>query len=157
MEPESRHWVSLARASGERVRRIYRGGPDGAARPRQLRAIARWLLLVGCAGLWVALFFLRQPADGLGTDFYPLYRAGRALLAGENPYGPALTAELVRDWHVPYAAAGFAYPLPAVVGVWPIVLLPLPLAILVWLVAGTLGSAAAIRLRPDWRSYLLLP
>jgi hypothetical protein len=121
------------------------------------RALMRALPLLVMACLWVALFFLRQPADGLGTDFYPLYRAGQALLAGENPYGPAMTAELTRAWHVPYAAAGFAYPLPAVVGVWPIVLLPLSLAVAVWVVAGTVGSMAAIRLRSDWRELLFLP
>ena len=127
---------------------------------RQTRPYApllRVLLLIVAACLWVVLFFLRQPADGLGTDFYPLYRAGRALLAGEDPYGPAITAELARTWHVPYAPAGFAYPLPAVVGVWPVLLLPLPLAILVWLAAGTAGAMSAIRLRSDWRGLLFLP
>jgi hypothetical protein len=143
--------------NGEQMRQIFHDSLDDVSRSKQRRALARWLLLIGCVGLWVGLFFLRQPKDGLGTDFYPLYRAGQALLAGENPYGPALMAEFVRDWRVPYAAAGFAYPLPAVVGVWPVLLLPLPLAILVWLVAGTLGSAAAIRLRSDWRTLLLLP
>lgn len=124
---------------------------------RPYRSLLHWLVLVAGAGLWIAAFFLRQPADGMGTDFYPIYRAGRALLAGENPYGAAVTAELARTWHVPYAAAGFAYPLPAVVGVWPIVLLPLPLAVLVWVLAGLAGAVAAIGLRRDWRGLLLLP
>jgi hypothetical protein len=117
----------------------------------------RWLLLLGALGLWAMLYVIRQPPDGLGTDFYPLYRAGQALLAGENPYGPELTAEFTRIWQVPYAAAGFAYPLPAVIGILPLVLLPLPVAILVWVLAGSLGSAASIGLREDWRSLLLLP
>jgi hypothetical protein len=58
---------------------------------------------------------------------------------------------------VPFAPAGFAYPLPAVVAVWPLVLLPLPLAVAIWTVSGTIGTAAAIRLQPEWRDLLLLP
>lgn len=120
-------------------------------------ALWRALPLIAAACAWAALFFLRQPADGMGTDFYPLHRAARALLAGENPYGPAITAELSRTWRAPYAAAGFAYPLPAVVGVLPLLLLPLPLAVGAWLALGVGGAAAAIRLRAEWRDLLFLP
>jgi hypothetical protein len=157
MKHEHNYSVVRARASNQQVQQFQDSGRAGVARARPHVLILRWLFLSGVVCLWIAIFFIRQPADGLGTDFYPLHRAGQALLVGINPYGSALTDEFIRAWHVPYAAAGFAYPLAAVVGVWPILLLPLPLAILVWVVAGTVGSAAAIRLRSDWRSLLLLP
>lgn len=119
--------------------------------------VFRWLSVVLLVVVWGVVSWWRQPSDGLGTDFYPLYRAGRALLAGENPYGAALTAHFVQVWHVPYAAAGFAYPLPAVVGVWPIVLLPLPVAIVVWVVVGVVGVVGAIGLQAQWRVLVWLP
>lgn len=136
--------------------RQLEGAPEGSA-AGWARALGRALPLIAAACAWAALFFLRQPADGMGTDFYPLYRGARALLAGANPYGPAITAELARTWRAPYAAAGFAYPLPAVVGALPLLLLPLPLAIAAWLAVGVGGSAAAIRLREEWRDLLFLP
>ncbi len=50
-----------------------------------------------------------------------------------------------------------SHPLPAIVGVLPLALLPLPLAVLICTASGAIGSAAAIRLREDWSSLLLLP
>lgn len=106
---------------------------------------------------WVAMLVLHQPGDRLGTDFYPIYWAGKLLLAAQNPYGPEAIAHFKQVWNVPFAAAGFAYPLPAVVGFLPLVLLPLPLAVFIWTTAGAIGSAAAIRLRDDWAALALLP
>lgn len=108
-------------------------------------------------GYWLVMLAAHQPGDGLGTDFYPIYWAGKLLLAGENPYGPEALTHFKQVWAVPFAAAGFAYPLPAVVGVLPLALLPLPLAVLLWTASGAIGSTAAIRLREDWASLLLLP
>lgn len=107
--------------------------------------------------VWLAFLVAQRPNDGLGTDFYPIYYAGQLVRAGEDPYGPAAIAHLVEVWHVPFAAAGFAYPLPAVVAVMPLLLLPLPLAVVVWTVSGAVGTAAAIRLQTEWRGLLLLP
>ena len=106
---------------------------------------------------WLGMLILQQPGDRLGTDFYPIYWGGKLVLAGQNPYGPEAIAHFKQVWNVPFAAAGFAYPLPAVIGVLPLVLLPLPIAILVWTAAGAIGSATAIRLRDDWKGLVLLP
>jgi hypothetical protein len=110
------------------------------------------MLLVTVFVVWLVFLVAERPSDGLGTDFYPIYYAGQLLGTGIDPYGPEATAHLMEVWNVPFAPAGFAYPLPAVVAVWPLVLLPLPLAVVVWTVSGTIGTAAAIRLQPDGRS-----
>ena len=120
----------------------------------------RWLgavLMALVAILWLVALVQREPGDGLGTDFYPLFRASQALLAGDNPYGANVTADIVAVWHAPYAAAGFAYPLPAVVGVWPLLLLPFGLSLALWVLLGAAGSYASIWLSDKWRGLVLLP
>lgn len=115
------------------------------------------LLFVLIVSLWLVITVVRRPDDGLGTDFYPFYRTGEALRAGESPYSEAVLQDMIRVWNVAFPATGFAYPLPAAVGVWPILLLPLPLAIAVWTTIGTAGTFAAIGLHQNWRTLLLLP
>ena len=108
-------------------------------------------------GLWFLLLLFQDPGDGLGTDYYPIYRAGRQLLQGVNPYSQAEIEHYLQTWDVPFAAAGFAYPLPLVVGVLPLVLLPLKIGVLLWTAFGLTGAVSAIRLRQDWRPIILLP
>lgn len=120
-------------------------------------AVSRRLAIVAIIGLWLVLLVAQQPRDGVGTDFYPIYWAAQVLRAGQNPYGPEMTARLVQAWRVPFAAAGLAYPLPTVVSAWPLLLLPLPLATVLWTSFGAVGSAAVIGLRSNWRSFYLLP
>ncbi|NOK59192.1 MAG: hypothetical protein GFH27_549283n347 [Chloroflexi bacterium AL-W] len=115
------------------------------------------ILFIAICGVWIILISTQQPDDGLWADFYAIYRGGQALFHGENPYGAEVTAELIRDWDVAFADAGIAYPLPAVVGVLPLLLLPLPIAAILWIAFGTAGSFAAIRLRDDWQTLIFLP
>ncbi len=124
---------------------------------QRVAAFCYRLLFVLVISLWLIITGVRQPDDGLGTDFYPFYRTGEALRAGENPYSEAVVQDMIRVWNVAFPSTGFAYPLPAAIGVWPILLLPLPLAVAVWTTIGTAGTFAAIRLHTNWRTLLLLP
>ncbi|NJM07847.1 hypothetical protein HC891_19105 [Candidatus Gracilibacteria bacterium] len=64
---------------------------------------------------------------------------------------------LWQQYHLPFASVGFVYPLPAVIGLMPLLLLPLPAALAAWLVFGAGGSYCAILLREHWRLLVLLP
>lgn len=115
------------------------------------------LLFIIIVSLWLILLVALQYPDTLGTDFYPLYYAAHLLRAGENPYGAAATNHLIVTWPVPFAQAGIAYPLPAILSFWLVLLLPLPIGMWVWVSSGAVGAWFVIRLREDWAQLLLLP
>lgn len=115
------------------------------------------LLVISILSLWLVITLVRRPTDGLGTDFYPFYHTAQALMANQDPYSEAVVQDMMRVWDVKFASTGFVYPLPAAIGVWPILLLPLPLAIAVWTVLGAVGTGAAIFLPKEWKSIWLLP
>ncbi|GIV96212.1 MAG: hypothetical protein KatS3mg057_0869 [Herpetosiphonaceae bacterium] len=123
----------------------------------QRSTIIYHFLLIIIISLWLAFSITFEPGDGLGTDFYPFYRAGEAIRAGESPYSDAVVQDMMRVWKVKFASTGFVYPLPAAIGVWPILLLPLPLATVVWTAIGAAGVFGAVGLAEDWRERVLLP
>lgn len=106
---------------------------------------------------WVVAYISMDPIDGIGTDYYPTYRAGKAILDGQDPYGPEIIEEFIATWKVPYPAVGYVYPLPLAFSMLPFSLLPLTGAIVAWILVGGLGSSAAIGLNPNWRQLVLLP
>jgi hypothetical protein len=112
------------------------------------------LPLIAICSIWIVL--IASNSD-LGTDFYPLYFAARRMLVGLSPYGNVATAELARQWHAPFAAAGIAYPMPFLVLVLPFGLLPFALAATIWIGIGLAGTAASLRLADNWRTLLALP
>ncbi len=93
-----------------------------------------------------------------GIDLYPRWVGGRALLRGQNPYGPEAEAEthLVvygRPRRPEEPQFGFYYPAYVVVLVGPLLLLPLETAVRVWgavnlAVLLTLGLVIAWRVSP---------
>ena len=100
-----------------------------------------WLVLLALL-LWVATaigFYslLNHQASRMVWDFYPLWRAGRWLLDGGDPYSDALTDQLqlesygrlVQDQD-PHT---FAYPMTSLSLVLPLCLLPASIAQPVWL------------------------
>ncbi len=105
-------------------------------------------------GVWIVL--LIQDAR-LGVDFVPLYLAGERILSGLSPYGADATADLMRQWHAPFAAAGNAYPLPMLILILPLTLLPLMAATLLWTTAGALGTGASVGLARRPATLLVLP
>jgi hypothetical protein len=113
-----------------------------------------YLPLAALCSIWIVL--IGSNGD-LATDFYPLYFAARRMLAGLSPYGAAATAELARQWHAPFAAAGIAYPLPFLVLILPFGLLPFAFAAAIWIGIGMAGAGASLRLTENWRSLLALP
>lgn len=123
----------------------------------RLKNLGRFFVVALVISFWFSLLFLQNPGDNLETDFYPIYRAGQVLLAGENPYSQAEIEHYQSVWDAPFASAGFAYPLFLVVGIFPLLLLPLKAAAWVWTGFGIAGSTAAIFLQKNWRSVLLLP
>jgi hypothetical protein len=108
------------------------------------------------AAAWVFLLIVRQPAQ-IADDFYPVYYGAQALLAGRDPYTAAETEALMRIWHSPHAAPGFAYPLPVALIAAPLAVLPILVAVGVWTLAGAAGAFAALGLRADWRAHAALP
>jgi hypothetical protein len=123
----------------------------------RLKNLGRFFIVALVISFWFAVLLLQNPGDDLETDFYPIYRAGQVLLAGENPYSQAEIEHYRSVWEAPFARAGFAYPLFLVVGIIPLLLLPLKAAAWVWTGFGIAGSAAAIFLQKNWRAVLLLP
>lgn len=124
---------------------------------QRLQNLGRFFIASFTIAFWFLLLALQNPGDDLETDFYPIYRAGRVLLAGGNPYSQEEIKHYQQVWRAPFAAAGFAYPLFMVVGIFPLLLFPLKVAAWIWVGFGIAGSIAAIRLEKNWRRILLLP
>jgi len=112
------------------------------------------LLCILVISLWLALLLIDTQ---FGIDFYPLYFAGAHIRAGFSPYGADTTAQLVREWPAPFAAAGIAYPLPLLLLIVPFTFLPFVLAAGVWTSLGAASTLTALRLTPDRRLLILLP
>jgi hypothetical protein len=100
------------------------------------------------AAVWLA----RRYVDlrGADTDFFPRWYALRALLwEGRDPYGSAVTAEIVARTaaaaapDVVRSTYGLTYPLPGALLLAPLTALPYEWAAAVWLVVGIVGLAAA--------------
>ena len=129
---------------------------------RAARQVALFVGLVSLVAIWLVLFILQGTPDPLGRDFYPLWLGGRLLLAGQNPYSADVRAHLMQDWPMPFAAAGILYPVPALLATLPFALLPLAVAVPLWVGFGVGTTASAIRLRLDWKAqiatlFLFLP
>jgi hypothetical protein len=113
-----------------------------------------YLPVAAIYSLWIALVLSSRE---LVADFYPLYFAARRIMEGLSPYGLQATADLARQWHAPFAAAGIAYPLPFLLLVLPLGLLPFAIAAGLWTLLGTAGVAASLRLADNRRALILLP
>lgn len=106
---------------------------------------------------WFVILFIQQTGDDLGTDFYPLYHAGQTLRVGGNPYSQQEIEHYQETWHVPFASAGFVYPLPLVLSIWPLTFLPLFWALSIWVLGGVVGAFSCIGLQKNWRLIVLVP
>lgn len=98
-----------------------------------LLALALW----GGTAVWLHQV-LDPQGPGMVWDFYPLWRAGRWLLEGRDPYSDALTLELqLHSYGRPAQGEEdphtFSYPIPTLCELLPFFLLPLPLAQATWL------------------------
>ena len=113
--------------------------------------------IVTVISLWIVAFYAYTIHAGFATDFYPVWRAAREVLAGGNPYGAKFTASLSGEWAASFARAGFAYPLPVALAITPLALIPFNVAAVLWLTAGLIGAWATITINPSWRSIILLP
>jgi hypothetical protein len=76
------------------------------------------------------------------------------LLAGQNPYSAEVRAHLVQQWQMPFASAGILYPVPALLATLPFALLPLAIAVPLWVGFGLVTTGSAIKLRADWRAQV---
>jgi hypothetical protein len=107
----------------------------------------RWIPVAASlvAGLWIWWYYAARSGN-YWSDFDQLWLAGRALIAGTNPY-----AAVPQSFRWP-----LYYPLPAVLVTLPLVALPLPLARAVFggVTAG-LASWAVGRHRPQALVLLL--
>jgi hypothetical protein len=130
---------------------------------------AAGILFLGIWG-WATWIFIVAPG-GKGFDFYWIWAGGRAVLAGQNPYGAEVTrliqAEALRAVQ-PVAGYQFefSYPASVAVALLPLLALPFQAAVLVWntlqlpLLAGALAAGLVTlgqRVRPaSWAGLLLL-
>jgi hypothetical protein len=154
-------------AGGARASR----GVDRPRRPGRTARASRRLLAGGAALLLAAVLAVLAArlavALGPATDLYGRwYGMRQLLLAGQDPYGPAVTRALAAQtpFLAPAApstgdpaeapdtlatAFGFLYPLPGVLWLAPLALLPYPAALTVWLVIMLVGLPASAWLLVD--------
>jgi hypothetical protein len=117
-----------------------------------------WIFICGlCIWIWLLLSTHSQSSEYAIGDFYPVYVAGRAFLNGIDPYSDQIIQELSHTWNAPYASAGFAYPLPIIVLILPILVLPYIPSMICWMLFGLVSSFAAIDLQKHWRPLIALP
>jgi len=122
------------------------GGAPNGRRP------VRWnvLLAQGLAGAFAILLVIAALSVP-GKDLFPLWAAGRGLLAGQNPYGPEVQAVIERDWDndALFESAGLSYPLPMVLLLLPLAPLPYSVAktaLILLSLAGLVGTSRLMRL-----------
>ena len=109
--------------------------------------LAILLFVVNTAGIYV-LLTSQRPLHV--WDFQPLWQAGRWILQEHgNPYSEEMTLLLQQQSYGRPAQGAedpraFVYPLYVLVLVWPLALLPLPLAQAAWLTALEFGVALTV-------------
>jgi|GEM_PF-691265 len=84
------------------------------------------------------------PARGLRFDFYPHWLGGRAVWRGETPYTPAITRQIqigMFGGELPPQAdqQNFAYPAYTSIVLAPVIALPAPTAMALWMALGMAG------------------
>lgn len=114
------------------------------------------LLFIALVCMWLVLLFLRPSIDMIG-DFQTVIRGSAWMLNGGDVYSDGFVADLKQHWPSIHASSGFPYPLPLALVLAPLAVLPLWLAVTIWLVLGIYGTYAVIWLRPHWRALLPLP
>lgn len=114
-------------------------------------------LLCGAYGGWIiVLLLIHGKGHPPGADFYQVWLGARALLAGENPYGEAVRIEMRRAYQE-WGQHGLPYPLPALIAITPFALLPLHIAVVIWIVLCLFAIALLAFLKHEWRLQLALP
>ncbi len=128
-------------------------------RVRQAIAADRFSIALLCGSYiaWGMTLHLIHGKESLpGADFYQVWLGARTLLAGENPYGEAVRIEMRRAYQE-WGQHGLPYPLPALLAVTPFALLPLNIAVVIWLVLCLLAIASLAFVKSDWRLQLAIP
>jgi hypothetical protein len=100
------------------------------------------LILIGVLAAFNASTLV--PARGLRFDFYPHWVGGRAVWRGETPYTPAITREIQMGMfgsELPPDAdqQNLAYPAYTSIVLGPVIALPAPTAIALWMAIGLAG------------------
>lgn len=116
-----------------------RGDGRGRRLPSPILAtVVVALLLVTVSALAIGFYYLLVEPRGGAFDFYWLWQGGRAILAGENPYGTSTTEAIQRGvFGTTLSTTQYqhVYPYPAYAAfvLFPFILVPFPLAVSVWL------------------------
>jgi hypothetical protein len=111
---------------------------------RQQLVILLVLNLLLIAGLAAFNASVLVPARGLRFDFYPHWVGGRAVWSGQTPYTPEITRQVQQGMfgaELPPEAdqQNMAYPAYAAVVLAPVIALPAPTSIAVWMAVGLLA------------------
>lgn len=135
------------------------------SRIQALWSIGRpWLLHYGLPLGLVVLFSGVLSAYLPGIDYRPLIIGARAVLSGMSPYGPDVQKQIEQVYvdslcGEPCAAAGLAYPFPALLLAIPLAWLPDGLIPAVWVMLsiGTVFTGLwLLRMSPGWLLFFPL-
>ena len=131
-------------------------GPTSRIREAPSRGSARWagpardvLLALAVVVLWISVSVWLGGGPIVAVDFVSAYLpAGEAVLHGASPYPPPGDPSLD-------AGSAYVYPPTLALLVLPLVLVPQPLAVAVWLaiLVGALVATLLICGVRDWRCY----
>lgn len=118
----------------------------------------RWIYtgaLLAAVGTWLVFLSYSIYPGPPGGDFYQLWLGARSLAQGQDPYGSAVQAEMLRAYGK-WGQHGLPYPLPAFYAIIPLTLLPLDTAMWLWIGLCLLGMATLIFVQPAWRQQVLI-
>jgi hypothetical protein len=139
-------------------RLLARAGLGGPTRPRDIVLFALLPLVFATAVLAISA----HGSSAYGVEFKGnLWEPAKRILAGESPYQPARLDDLLHG-RGPDVGRGYiaqaVYPAPAHVAAVPFGLLPLGVAVPLFIVLSTLGLVIALWLLEvrDWRCYGLV-
>jgi hypothetical protein len=125
-----------------------------SASPILMIVIATVLLLGTVLLLAVGAHTVLVKPRGGAFDFYWLWQGGRAILAGENPYGPDTTRAIQQGVYggpLPATQYQHVFPYPAFAAfiLIPFLLIPFPLAVSIWVALQIPMLALAMKLGMD--------
>ena len=115
-----------------------------------------FLISVAFIGVWLSIITIGSYPGPVGGDFYQLWLGARYLLEGDTPYGMGVHDEMSMAYGK-WGQHGLPYPLPALMLVAPLALLPVTVALAVWMALSLTAVGSMAFLQKVWYHSLALP